>query len=617
MTTTRRSTPYRFAILPTILSALAVVGSTACDSTGLQDAALNNAIDGIQNNEPPPRSMVQRPRRRLPGHPPPNQPAKPDAKPARFPDMLRTIDGSANNPANPTWGSLDEPFLRLATADYADGINEPAGAARPSPRAISNTVIAQSESILSDKNASDYLWQWGQFLDHDIDETPIAEPAEAFDILVPTGDPFFDPFNTGSVSIPLDRSAFQIVDGLRQQFNVITAYIDASNVYGADEERAATLRANDGTGRLLSSAGDLLPFNTTGLPNAPSSDASLFLAGDIRANEQIALTAMHTLFMREHNRIADSIAAANVDLTGDDIYELARAIVGAEMQAITYNEFLPVLLGKEALRPYRGYRPDVNAGISNAFAAASYRVGHSMLSSTVLRIDADGNEIAAGHLSLAGSFFNPQLIIDDGIEPLLRGLAAQTAQRVDVFLIDEVRNFLFGPPGSGGFDLASLNIQRGRDHGIPTLNAMRSALGLTAYASFEDVSSDATVAGNLAGVYADVNDIDLWVGGLAEDHVENAVIGETKFAIIRDQFERLRDGDRFFYRAYLPRPLVRYVDGMTLARIIRANTAIGDELGENVFIASTGDSLTTTLGEDEPTNVGTIIAEILANELQR
>jgi len=554
--------------------------------------------------------MVQRPRRRPSTQPPTDQPPNANARAAQFPADLRTIDGTNNHLANPTWGNVDEAFIRLAPNAYEDGTNTPAGATRPSPRAISNAVIAQTASVVNEKNASDYLWQWGQFLDHDIDETPIAEPAEALDIPVPIGDAFFDPFNTGSVTIPLDRSAFQLVNGVREQFNVITAYIDASNVYGSEHERANALRTNDGTGRLLTSAGDLLPFNTPGLANAPSNDATLFLAGDIRANEQVALTAMHTLFVREHNRIADSITAANPTLPGDDIYEFARAIVGAEMQAITYNEFLPLLLGGGALGPYRGYRPEVNPNIANEFATACYRVGHSMLSSTVMRLDADGNEIANGHLSLAASFFNPQLIIDDGIEPLLRGLSAQAAQRVDAYLIDDVRNFLFGPPGSGGFDLASLNIQRGRDHGLPTLNQTRIAMGLSAFASFDEITSDATVAANLASVYDDVNDIDLWVGGLAEDHIADAMIGETKYTIIRDQFRRLRDGDRFFYRAYLPDSLVRYVDCMTLARIIRANTSIGDELGDDVFIVNA--SAISMEGTMDANDVGSLIAEFLS-----
>lgn len=593
----------------------------ACDTPPLDTAALDLGVQANADNSNandstnPPRSMVQRPRPPRNQPRPDNRPPDVNAPPAIFPAEARTIDGTGNNPANAHWGSANVAMIRLASIDYADGVSAPAGDDRPSARSVSNAVIAQSESVLNEKNASDFVWQWGQFIDHDIDETPIADPAEHFDIAVPTGDVWFDAGNTGTMTIALDRSAYFTIAGVRTQFNAITAYLDGSNVYGADETRANELRTMDGSGRLKTSAGNLLPFNTTGLENAPTSSESLFLAGDIRANEQVALTAMHTLFMREHNRIADSVHAAMPNLGGDEIYELARAIVGAELQAITYREFLPVFLGPGVLPPYDGYKPNIDAGICNEFATAAYRVGHSMLSSQLLRLDAAGHEIAAGNLTLAVSFFNPQIIIDDGIDPLLRGLAAQTCQRVDVYLIDDVRNFLFGPPGSGGFDLASLNIQRGRDHGLPTLNQVRRDLGMQAYDNFDEVTSDATVAAKLKSVYASVEDIDLWVGGLAEDHVANAMIGETWLVIIRDQFVRMRDGDRFFYLAYLPPPLVDYVNGLTLARVIRANTAIGNELPENVFVVGGVSSVATTT--PKPADIGVLIRDVLRQQLTR
>lgn len=292
---------------------------------------------------------------------------------------------------------------------------------------------------------------------------------------------------------------------------------------------------------------------------------------------------MHTLFVREHNHWADRVRAERPALSGDEVYESARAIVGAEMQAITYREFLPLLLGRDALSRYRGYRPRVDGEIANVFATAAYRFGHSMLSPQLLRLDEQGEEIAAGHLSLAAAFFSPQKIVAHGIESLLRGLASQRAQEIDGYLVDEVRNFLFGPPGSGGFDLASLNIQRGRDHGLPTYNRTRAAFGLAPAASFADINPDLVVQVDLAAAYETVDDVELWVGELAEPHRSGALVGETFFMILKDQFERLRDGDRFWYRSYLPCDLVELVEEQTLACIIRRNTAIDDELRRNPF----------------------------------
>ncbi|MEO1534779.1 MAG: peroxidase family protein, partial [Planctomycetota bacterium] len=211
---------------------------------------------------------------------------------ARFPFEFRSITGLGTHPGHTDWGAAGYAMIRLAPAQYADGVGEPAGANRPSARAISNAVAATSGDTINTRGASSFLWQWGQFLDHDIDETPSSELSEPFDIAVPAGDPWFDPYATGQVVINLDRSHGEFASDLREQLNNITAYIDASNVYGSEDELAHWLRTNDGTGMLKTSEGDLLPYNTDGFHNAPSSaDPSFFLAGDIRANEQIALTA--------------------------------------------------------------------------------------------------------------------------------------------------------------------------------------------------------------------------------------------------------------------------------------------------------------------------------------
>src|SRR5690606_5728742 len=121
------------------------------------------------------------------------------------------------------------------------------------------------------------------------------------------------------------------------------------------------------------SAGNNLPYNVDGLPNAPDATEDFFVAGDVRANEQLGLTAMHTLFVREHNFLANKIRKKHPLYSGKQIYQLARALVGAEMQKITYSEFLPVLLGSHALRPYRGYKKSVNPSIANVFSTAAYR----------------------------------------------------------------------------------------------------------------------------------------------------------------------------------------------------------------------------------------------------
>ena len=502
----------------------------------------------------------------------------------------RSIDGSGNNLSSPLMGATFAELIRYVFSDYQDGISEMPESGLPSPRLVSNIANSQEESIPNTLNTSDYLWQWGQFLDHDIDFTDGADPSEAANIPVPAGDPFFDPLDTGTVVIPFNRSVYSTstgtgLDNPRQQLNKITGWIDASNVYGSDITRANVLRANDGTGRLNTSAGDLLPFNTEGLPNdGGSNDTSLFLAGDFRSNEQVGLTSMHTLFVREHNRYVDELRANNPELSGDELYERGRQFVGALMQVITYNEFLPALLGQGALTPYSGYNPNVDASISNIFSTAAYRFGHSMLSPQILRLDQNLNTIPEGNLPLMDAFFSPEIITDEGgIDPLLRGLSKQLAQRSDLFVVDDVRNFLFGPPGAGGFDLPSLNIQRGRDHGLPRYNDVREQLGFPKATGFQDISSNPDIQDRLELAYGDVDSIDVWVGGLAEDPVLGSHLGELFHFIVKMQFEALRDGDRYWYEKILNNTELAEVQSTRLSDVIRRNTGIGNELQDDVF----------------------------------
>jgi len=520
---------------------------------------------------------------------------------------VRSIDGTGNNLAHPDWGSAGSDLLRTATAAYGDGISSPAGSNRPSARLISDTVAAQGNAdIPNSRNMSDFVYVWGQFIDHDIDLTGGGTPADPFNVAVPTGDPYFDPASTGTQVINLNRSIYDPATGLstadpRQQINQITAYIDGSQVYGSDPVRADALRSHVG-GRLLTSAGNLLPFNTAGLPNANDAhivpDNQLFLAGDVRANENVELTAIQTLFMREHNRIADQIHAASPGLGDESIYQQARAIVIAEMQSITYNEFLPALLGNNALTAYHGYNPRVNPGIANEFSTAIFRVGHTMLDGTVDRLDNNGNELAGlkGNVSLEEAFFNPTLLDVDpnsatnpmgtDIDPILKGAASGNAQEIDPQIIDAVRNFLFGPPGAGGLDLASLNIQRGRDHGLADYNTVRVAYGLKPVTSFAQITSNVTLQNELQALYGNVNNIDLWVGALAEDHARGASVGPLVQRVIADQFQRLRDGDRFWYERTFSGSQLNTLEHTTLADIIRRNTAITN-IQDNVFIYQT------------------------------
>ncbi len=499
-----------------------------------------------------------------------------DAAPTEY----RTIDGSGNNATNPNYGTPGTQLIRIAPQAYEDGISTPVGSNRPNPRTISNVVVAQGdpEDRANITNTTNMVFQWGQFLDHDIDLTEGKE--EDFNISVPDGDEFFP---DGSV-INFSRSIFDPETGTstpREQINEITTWIDASNVYGSDDELAQSLREGE-CGRLKTSKNfNLLPSDADGN----------FIAGDIRAREQTGLVAIHTLFMREHNRLADILCKQHKnDPSWDDekIYQEARKYVGAEMQVITYNEFLPILLGPNALPAYSHYKEDVDPSIANEFSTAAFRFGHSTLTEELWLLKSNGESIPFGNLALADAFFKPNEFLYPntlkGIEPVMRGLVQQPHMGVDNMIVDAVRNFLFGAPGAGGFDLAALNIQRGRDHGLPGYNAVREALGLSEK-SFSNISSNNSVNNKLASVYNTVDDIDLWIGGLAEDHVNGGLVGETFSAIIKKQFTHLRDGDHFWYENHVfSDEQLNELENTTLADIIARNTKIkANEMGDSAF----------------------------------
>ena len=454
----------------------------------------------------------------------------------------RSLDGSGNNLANPTWGQAGIPLLRVTPVGYTDGVSAMPDRGGTNPREISNRVCMQNNPNPSALGLTDYVWAWGQFLDHELDLTEAADPEELAAIPVDRGDPNLP---RGGM-IPFRRSEHvPSPNGPRQQLNRLSAYVDAANVYGVDPDRLKVLRADNGRLAVTPDVdhGDLLPLNTTGLPNAGSDRmpaGNLFLAGDVRANEHAVLTSMHTLFVREHNRLCAEFQAQG--LTDDEaLFQKARKFVGAIMQAITYSEFLPSILGSDAIPSYPGYKGDVDAGIANVFSTACYRIGHSMLSSS-LRVGASET------LALRDAFFSPGLIFDRGIEPFLDGLHRQQMQQVDVEIIDDVRSFLFDPPAPPLLmDLAALNIQRGRDHGLPSYNDCREAFGLARRTSFDEITGVNRTANRLRQAYGSVDDVDPWLGGLAEDHVPGAAMGEFFRTVLIDQFVRVRDGDRFWF----------------------------------------------------------------------
>ncbi|XP_078684312.1 uncharacterized protein LOC144917857 [Branchiostoma floridae x Branchiostoma belcheri] len=328
-------------------------------------------------------------------------------------------------------------------------------------------------------------------------------------------------------------------------------------------------------------------------------------AGDVRVNEQPGLTSMHTVFLREHNRIARRLSQLNPHWDDDRVFFETRKIVGALMQKITYGEDLPHVLGPAAmyafyltLTPngqfYSGYNRYENPTISNVFATAAYRFGHSLVDNHFLRYDPDFNEASVCPIRLAFSFFNPSPVLNNGPDSILRGLTAQPHQDFDRFMVSGLTKKLFAdPPGSDrGLDLAALNIQRGRDHGLPGYNTFRSRCGLSAATGFDGLAReipDATMRERLRSLYRNVNDIDVFVGGLAEESSPGGIVGPTFACLIAQQFQDLRKGDRFWFenRGQFTAAQLTEIKKTSLARILCDNTDGTTHMQPDVFMLPT------------------------------
>ena len=480
--------------------------------------------------------------------PPPPRPPQPVI-------TYRSIDGTGNNLANTALNALGADFSRIGAAHFSDGVS----ALRtdlPNARTVSNLVVDGNGATPNTEGLSGMMYAWGQFIDHDINLT-LSDNVTHIDITVPAGD------STLSGSIPVTRSVIDPLTGVTGKpavtTNNVTGWLDGSMVYGSDATTAASLRGTDG--RLLTSEGNNLPIVD-----------GAYVAGDIRAQENPDLTALQTLFVREHNRQVGLLKASHPDWSSDQLYNQARAIVTAEIAHITYSEFLPHLVGKTAIKPYQGYKPNVDATISEEFAGAAYRLGHSIVSANLEKTDEQGNVIGTP-VTLKDAFFQAPAAFaaDSGADGLLRHLTNDASNALDVHIVDDLRNFLFGP--TAGLDLAAINLQRGRDLGLGTLNETRVALGLKPYTSFSQITSDATTAAALQEAYGSVDKVELWIGGLAEDHLAGAMVGQTFDVIIAKQFQNLRDGDRLWYQnqGFDPATLAA-IESTTLSSLILKNT---------------------------------------------
>lgn len=297
-------------------------------------------------------------------------------------------------------------------------------------------------------------------------------------------------------------------------------------------------------------------------------------------NEQAALAAMHTLWVREHNKIATGLRNLNRHWDGERIYQETRKIVGALVQQITYEEWLPIAIGRDALSPYRGYRRNVNSGISNAYATAAFRLGHSLIRPKFEYLKSNFQPFPFSPIPLNGLFFNNTESQVNGIDGWMIGMLANVSQEMDNEMAIGLTNNLFERPNVDrvGLNLAALNMQRGREHGLPFYSAFLAEcqrrfpglypVDVSDVTSFDQIRVlfPPQVFESIKSVYNNKpQNTDLFPAGIGEiptnrefgrprrrfqdDGVlPDPILGPTFTCLLIDQFERARDGDRFFYR---------------------------------------------------------------------
>jgi len=394
-----------------------------------------------------------------------------------------------------------------------------------------------------------------------------------------TADPIFDPYATGTKVLSFRRTAFSNATGVREQLNDCTHWLDASFLYGITKTAADRLRTFV-DGKLNNSIWEpVVGFKPVPNPGLWKT------RGDSRVNKTPEMVAISDVLGLEHNRLCDQFKAMNPSWNDEQLYQEARKWVIAFWQKVVTREWLATLTGLP-LDPYTGYNPNVNPSIENFFATAAFRYGHPEVNSIVPRVDASYQEIQAGHILMRDAYWVPQRIEAEGIENILRGTTINTQGYVSTTMVDDLRNYMFTPPPNSS-DLGATNIQRGRDHGLPSYNDALRALSLTAHADFTTISDDPQIIADLQALYASVDDIDPYVGGLAEIKNPGSNLGPLFQTVIKNQFQRLRDGDRYWYEApdMFTADELAEIYNTTLAKIIMRNTDV--VMSDDAFWLST------------------------------
>jgi len=537
----------------------------------------------------------------------------------------RSINGSCNNLANPRWGSVGEPFIPFTDKNVVSFPDDDmvfrsrvTGNVLPNARRVSVAIHSEAEGPETDPNVhqlpnmSIVAMTFAQFLDHDLTLTPGTGVCPKCDVAesLPEGSPCCDwfryrnnaslpndlrrrPPNCWPIPVEKDDHAFGLKDGLDApakdcieftrsqvshcglgdgkdpvQFNEITHYVDASNIYGSTEIQTRGLRAlKKGLLRLNQFTDDTLPFHLdTCSADQNSRPPSIFhprsfQAGDVRVNENPQLAIFHTFWVKEHNRLAYDIGRLFPDKSDEEIFQETRRYVVAEWQSIVYSEFLPLVLGPVSpdlfdfgISEQSAFDSTTMPDIFNEFATAAFRFGHSLVKKEMLLAGRNPSEGSSGEetIELVDHFFNTDILRRRQMDRLMMGMFHHPSGDMDSKMTTALTEHLFQVHGEDfGSDLAARNIQRGRDHSLASYDSVRQKCGQPALSSSfdgpkpDDFTED--VWRRFSQLYASPADIELFPGGMAEGPVGGGILGPTFTCLIGTQFANLKKGDRYFF----------------------------------------------------------------------
>ena len=390
-------------------------------------------------------------------------------------------------------------------------------------------------------------------------------------------------------------------DDTREQMNVHTAYIDGGAVYGSDRDTATKLRTLSNGALKTHNLGPTLP--TRGEVGLEGGYQETLMGGDPRATVQPGVTSLYSLFLNEHNRIAENLHAENSSLDDEDLYQKARLLVTSQLQNIVYNEFLPAVLGTEwmtnlalpapaDLTGFTSYDSSTDPGIYNEFATVAFRFGHALMPNSLQVSNLPKQRTDDTHCPVKDHFFKTEDFIlgSDQSGKAWQNVLVGSGQ-ADSQPADSITNFLFCKDchrDTGfGQDLFTRNIQRGRDHGLPGYTKFREFCQLSVPSDWSDRPAEISQQtwDRMESVYQNVEDIDPFTGGVAEEPVPGGVVGPTFACLISKQFANIKEGDRLFFTHQqdgLPAGLSSMIRRRTLADIMCDNIPI-EELPLNVL----------------------------------